>query len=148
MHTAGPARIGAAQLAHAYWHKIFAGELIDHKSSMQTLSMQQHQAHPQSGAAMSVGCLVSPEVASVHAGPEDDTLFQAQLLNNIMLHSGSCCGGERHQWHLGIPVRQTSYGFMPCVTLVWYAESKIMHGYANCGCYAQVLLDHSRIGLL
>lgn len=44
-----------------------------------------------------------PEVASVHAGPEDDALAQAQLLHHIMLDSRCGSGCEGHQRHLGVP---------------------------------------------
>lgn len=48
------------------------------------------------------GC--TPEVASVHARPEDHTLTQAKLLDNIMLDSGSGCGCQGHQRHARVPV--------------------------------------------
>ena len=74
--------------------------------------VQQNQ-DSQSVSIVNFECLTSPQVASVHARPEDDALFQAQLLDHIMLHSGSCGGRERHQRHLGIPVRQKRYCLCP-----------------------------------
>ena len=44
-----------------------------------------------------------PEIASVHAGPEDDALAQAELLHHIMLDPRCSSGCEGHQWHLGVP---------------------------------------------
>lgn len=45
-----------------------------------------------------------PEIASVHAGPEDNALTQAELLHHIMLDSRCSGGCECHQWHLGVPI--------------------------------------------